>query len=535
MTTSERIGRYQILGELGRGAAGVVYRAHDPAIGRTVAIKTVRVQTHGVTVAEQVERLRREAQSAGRLSHPNIITIYDILDSEEAVYICMELVEGPTLDQVLAQRHALSRDTVLAILRQAADALDYAHQKGVIHRDVKPANLLLHEDRTVKVTDFGIAKLLAEDATATGTLMGTPTYMAPEQIQSKPVGGRADQFSLAVIAYELLTGERPYPGANVPAIVYRVCHENPLRATDFNPTLPADVNGVFGRALARDPALRFPSVRQFVMALENVLSQNPNWQPMARGSSNVAPETLQPVPTRGAGAARRRRLGPGAGVVAFLLAGLAVVAGFFWVATRPSTVVLNERSTASPAAEAAKPPAASGTEQPVEAPVAPAGTEAPPAEPESAAATETQTDAPLAAHDVSIHSEPEGATVVIDNISSFTCVTPCRLTLGTGRHTLRFERDGYRPLLRTVQSPGDSHIQAALEARSGTVMLRSTPAGATVLVDGRELPSRTPTIVTLPAGKHHVVFRREGVPDETATIEVRDGAVANLDVNWNNK
>src|SRR6202050_5384989 len=188
--------------ELGRGATGVVYRAQDPAIGRTIAIKTLRLSDFTDTTERERlrERLLRETQSAGMLSHPNIVTIYDIAEENGLAYIFMECVDGPPLEKVLnSQDPPLRGDVALTILRQTATALDYAHKKGIVHRDIKPANILIHEDGTAKITDFGVAKIVSQQMTVAGTMMGTPSYMPPEQVQGAAVNGRADQFSLAVI------------------------------------------------------------------------------------------------------------------------------------------------------------------------------------------------------------------------------------------------------------------------------------------------------------------------------------------------
>src|SRR5215470_4955052 len=210
--TVEQIGRYQILGELGRGAMGIVYKALDPAIGRTVAIKSIRL-TELTDEAERErlrERLFREAQSAGILSHPGIVTIYDIAEQDNMAYIFMEFVNGPPLEKMLKHEQTPDKETLLSIFRQVAAALDYAHKKGIVHRDIKPANIMIHEDGTAKVTDFGVAKILSQQMTLAGTMLGTPSYMSPEQVEGTSIDGKADQFALAVIAYELLTGDKPF-------------------------------------------------------------------------------------------------------------------------------------------------------------------------------------------------------------------------------------------------------------------------------------------------------------------------------------
>src|SRR5258708_447687 len=216
----QRIGRYQVVGELGRGAMGIVYRALDPSIGRTVAMKTIRLAdlTEPTERSRLRERLFREAQSAGMLSHPNIVTIYDVGEEEGVAYIAMEFVDGQTLDR-LAQTEPLTGARVLEILAQAAAALDYAHKRGIVHRDIKPANIMIHEN-SVKITDFGIARIQSQQMTHAGGILGTPSYMSPEQVQGHTIDGRADQFSLAVIPSGLRPGEQPFSRDSMTAPLY---------------------------------------------------------------------------------------------------------------------------------------------------------------------------------------------------------------------------------------------------------------------------------------------------------------------------
>ncbi len=565
MTGTQFIGRYQILGELGRGAMGIVYRAHDPAIGRTVALKTFPV---GAASAE-AQRLRREAKVTGVLSHPGIVTVYDIVEAGEAVYICMECVEGPTLESLMSSGRALAPKTVLDIIRQAAIALDYAHSKGIVHRDIKPGNLMLHQDRVVKITDFGIAKIMAEDATLTGPALGTPNYMSPEQIQMKPVGGRCDQFSLAVIAYELLTGQKPFAGYSLASIVYKACNELPPPASSCNPSLPPATDAVLDRALAKDPAARYANVVQFVYALETSLA-NSGWTPLPRGQAAGAPTVVADAAAT-TGRTTRNRVPPPksrswAGVVAFVfsLAGFSAVALAIFLLTpgggplgslRDATVdkpavtpVEGDKPSAAtgaqktPAAEEGAPPSTETTptvpapsaEMPppvAEKVASPAADESPaPASKERSAAVPP----PLTAHVFSLDSAPGGASVMFDNIPAFTCKTPCKITLAAGRHTLRAQLDGYRPLLKVIDVPGDSTLSLAMERSTGTILAKSNPPGATIVVDGREWPTPTPTVLTLPAGRHRIQFKKDGRQGEESTVDLRDGAVMNLDISWPN-
>ncbi len=283
----ERIGRYQVIGEVGRGAMGVVYRGQDPAIGRVVAIKTIRLAdlTDGNERQRMRDRLFREAQSAGILSHPNIVTIYDIAEENGLAYIFMEFVNGPSLERLLEQPEPVARDKFLTILRQTAYALDYAHGKGIVHRDIKPANIMVHDDGQAKITDFGVAKIVSQQMTQTGAMMGTPSYMSPEQVQGQAVDGRADQFALAVIAYEVFTGEKPFAADYLPTLLYRIVSEQPMAPHRLNPAIGPEVEAVLTRALAKDPRERFPTCGEFSNALMEAVGASPGWKPVRSGAS----------------------------------------------------------------------------------------------------------------------------------------------------------------------------------------------------------------------------------------------------------
>jgi serine/threonine-protein kinase len=279
---SLKFGRYVVSHELGRGGMGIVYEATDPQIGRRLAIKIINFQSF--TSAEEStalrDRLFREARSAGALSHPGIVVIYDVGEDNQMAYIAMELVDGPSLHQILASGQRLDPAQTLDILRQAAAALDHAHQCGIVHRDIKPANIMLHQKSQVKIADFGIAKITFEPKyTMTGTSMGTPDYMSPEQIEAQPTDGRSDQFSLAVVAYELLTGVTPFHGGSFAAILHRIVAGPRPSASTTNPALPPGVDEVLRRAMAQLPAERYGTCAEFVRALDVAMQPAPITQP----------------------------------------------------------------------------------------------------------------------------------------------------------------------------------------------------------------------------------------------------------------
>ena len=244
---------------------GVVYKGRDPVINRLVALKTMQLSYEVPTseLADFEKRFFREAQTAGRLSHPNIVVIYHVGDN----FIAMEFVRGDPLSAVMRSEGALPVERVLRILNQLCNVLDYAHTEGVVHRDVKPANILIAENDVVKVTDFGIAKVLSSSMTQTGKVLGTPRYMSPEQINGEQVDGRSDVFSMGVIAYELLTGQNPFPGHNITSIVLKILNESPKPASEHRPGLTSAVDAVIGKVLAKKRDERYAKAMHFYDAL----------------------------------------------------------------------------------------------------------------------------------------------------------------------------------------------------------------------------------------------------------------------------
>jgi serine/threonine protein kinase len=311
----ETLGRYQILGELGRGGCGIVYRALDPGIGRTVAIKTILADAKSASGAALRERFRREARSAGILSHPNIVTIHDFSESGDIMFIAMEFIQGQTLGDKMAESGPLPLDLVLPVVRGAADALDYAHSNNIVHRDVKPANLMLTSNGMVKVTDFGIAKMLDDEIglTSTGMVIGTAQYMSPEQIAAKPATGRSDQFSLAVIAYEMLTGQKPFQGNSWASVMHQIMSVDPPPVKQHRQDLGDEVTTVLRKALAKDPDARYASCREFAddlaYAVTGVTIQRTMPMPISEAMRQPMPpprterlaETVVMAPTGSAG------------------------------------------------------------------------------------------------------------------------------------------------------------------------------------------------------------------------------------------
>src|SRR5688572_4034288 len=256
---------------------GIVYLAKDPLIGRLVALKTIRIGAHADDdeTKEFQQRFIREAQAAGILNHPAIVTVHDIGRDEESdtSFIAMEFVEGQNLKEVLSQGRALSFEQIADIISQVADALDFAHAKGIVHRDVKPANIILLEGNRAKITDFGIAKIAsgAANLTSTGQFLGTPNYMAPEQVKGAPVDGRTDIFALGICLYECLTRRKPFGGDSLTSISYKIVHEPFPSLSEINPQIPDGYEEIISNCLAKDPTKRYQRARDMSTALRAVI------------------------------------------------------------------------------------------------------------------------------------------------------------------------------------------------------------------------------------------------------------------------
>ena len=261
-----RFGRYEVVAELGRGAMGVVYKARDPQIDRTVAVKTVALW--GQDPDEETEfrlRFMNEAQAAGRLHHAGIVAIFDVGKNpdNQTPYIVLEYVPGESLNRILAREKKLPLARALQLAEEIAEALEYAHVQGVVHRDIKPGNILVTEDGHAKIADFGIAKLNLAHFTIPGRVLGTPAYMAPEQLSGEGVDGRSDLFSLGVILYAMVTGHSPFQGNSATTVCFKVANREPVAASAFDLNLPGELDEVISRAMAKDPEQRYQSGAEF--------------------------------------------------------------------------------------------------------------------------------------------------------------------------------------------------------------------------------------------------------------------------------
>lgn len=568
----------------------MVYRSLDPTIGRTVAIKAIRLTDFADPAERQRvrERLLQEARSAGLLSHPNIITIYDVLEGEGSAFIVMEYVQGPSLGEMLRSGRLPDGNQTLRYFGQIADALDYAHRKGVIHRDIKSANILISSEHDhaglAKISDFGISKFISQDTTHSGTMIGTPNYMAPEQIQGLPVDGRSDQFSFAVVVYEMLTGTKPFRAESLATLFYQVCKQDPVRPHELNASLPAEADGVIARALAKDADGRFPSCTEFITALGEALNLSAKWQParvahpeadtmetaaaaaaVSETSSFLPPEagvreTEQPVSSEPVSTivverpseppfpplSRRTRFadeydrGGNAAVwgnrVLLILAAGAIIAALVFSLTKASSREPKAAAVTNPPAQEREPvpPATDTTPAPATEPQRsapgskPAGTE--PAPPKtSAPAQEVPAPLPVPVN-VLITSQPSGARIVIDNRSSDSCQAPCNTILAPGRHTLTAELNGFDTARRIFTVPDEKQVAVFLSQSMGILMVTTEPGGSRVTVDGKEY-GVTPITIRLPVGTHQLTIE-SGAGRHAESVQIENDQFTTRSFRW---
>src|ERR1700722_7329230 len=291
---NKKFGRYEIVGELGRGAMGIVYKARDPQIGRMVAVKTVLLRGQEPEEEEEFrKRFLGEAQAAGRLQHPGIVAIYDVGEDSENhdPYLVLEFVNGESLNRVLAREKKLPLPRALQLAQEIAEALDYAHAQGVVHRDIKPANILLNEEGRAKIADLGIAQLNLAHFTLPGRVLGTPAYMAPEQLSGEGCDCRSDLFSLGVILYAMVTGHSPFHGNSATTVCFKVVNRDPMPASALDMDLPPALDAIISRAMAKDPAKRYQRGSEFAEDVRGLRTNSMAGSTSSRALPAVAGKT----------------------------------------------------------------------------------------------------------------------------------------------------------------------------------------------------------------------------------------------------
>jgi predicted Ser/Thr protein kinase len=524
-----KAGRYQIVSELGRGSMGVVYQGFDPVIGRTVAIKTMLTEGLGPAEFEEFKaRFQREAQAAGVLTHPNIVTVYDFGEDSGVLFLAMEFLEGKSLQALVEEQGILPVETIIPMYEQVCSALDHAHMHKIVHRDVKPANIMILESGLVKMTDFGIAKMMTVGMTQAGQILGTPNYMSPEQVKGRQVDGRSDLFSLGVILYELVTGEKPFGGQNITTVIYKIINENPIPPRELDATIPLGLSYVIQKSLAKSPDERYQTCRELAEDLRNyknlggatapsatVIFRAPQFTAETAPPPGVQPARVQPPPAQAPAQAQvpvepqpvrplsvqaipPAKLQPrGTSPVVWALLALLTIGGvgggyYFFVHQKERVQVMQtaQPSAATPATQGPTTP--TGTEGTTSTTPATGTAETP-----AAGATGTQPT-----------STPPGTTTEPKREST--------------------EPQGGEQAGPPMPPSGGSRVPAAL--KTGRLVVTANVEGAKITVDGRSEPGwATPhTIPELPSGPHNVVVSREGYSDVQRSITVEGGRTATL-------
>jgi serine/threonine-protein kinase len=497
--TAKQLGRYELLEELGRGAMGVVYKARDPIIDRIVALKTIDFALTGAAAASFEERFFQEARAAGRLNHPNIVTIYDAGQADGVAYIAMEFLDGTSLRELLDEHPPLGIARAVELTGQITRGLAYAHEQGVIHRDIKPANIIVLRNRRPKITDFGIARLSEADARS-GERAGSPKYMAPEQIRADAtIDGRADLFSLGAVAYEMLTGRAPFTGAMVQEIMEQVLEVDPPRPATVNARVPPELDAIVMRMLAKQPEDRFPSARSLFRELRHLeerleerTTREAADEAEAAAAAAVAPAssdgdktlvlaTPPPAPPRAAARSRQR-------IFAFTVAA-AALAG---VALIPLRLQFSDANARRTEVAAAPPPAV------IDAVPAPASEPAPAAEPPPPPPEPVKAAPP----------PPPKRAAVREAVNA-----PAR------------------PVAQPAAPPSPPPVQAAAQPprptpappQTAKLLLTVSPWGE-VYVNGKRRGTTPPlSVLELPPGRHRLEIRNSALPPYLTDITLQAG------------
>jgi serine/threonine-protein kinase len=534
----KKIGRYDIVEELGRGAMGVVYKASDPTIGRLVALKVLSLETSAEQAGPSPQEIfMREARAAGRLTHPAIVTIHDAFEEPESKSSCivMELIPGRTLEKILLSGEALAPEKALEIAGQVAEGLEYAHKQSVIHRDLKPANILLTDEGRVKITDFGIAKIIArEGAVRTVGVMGTPSYMSPEQVSGGEVDARSDLFSLGIILYLMLTGQKPF-GGDTAAVMFKIVYEDPVAPSQLNPRLGPAHDYLVLRCLAKDRNKRYANAREFLDDLDDVQQGR-----TPRAQAIVSPAELpigeptvmmrEPVVALPEGAplpAKRRPKGIAASAcVGMVVLGAAIGVGFW---------KLRARKTALPPTS---PPAATTSAPPVPAPASAGAPAEKPAEIEAAPkprprpATQRASAATPAAASSAVASTPVAKPA---KAPAVTTPAPTRAAAGARVVQLLCKHD-FKEATLTVSSGNQVIFEGKIKGKKkgGFLGIKGGYAGTfsrtiTVPAEARELSVR---VVTAEGSVDHSKIIPASPPaGPSATLRV-EASSDRLTLNW---
>ncbi len=523
MVNYKTLGRYEILAQLGQGGMGIVLKGRDPRIDRIIALKIIKLEEMGGSMAneELLERFYIEAKAAGKLTHPNIVTIYDVGEEEGKSFMAMEFVEGKDLAEILVATGPMPFRRSANLVSQVADGLAFAHSRGIIHRDIKPGNILVEKNDHVKITDFGLARLQASGSvTQTGHAVGSPSYMSPEQVQGGKVAGHSDQFSLGVMFYELLTGKRPFEGESITTVIYKIIQEHPVPPSRLIKTLDKDADHIVLKMLQKDPADRYRSLKDVVSAIKPLLDEteiNPNLSKEVIDKRHRDAVTIDFDSSSAALAARKTKFVRFASAILLFFAAMSGV----WF------LMENEiRKVAGPLLETeiVEPQRSQQVEEPQDiTEKAPIPAVAPPT-------TKEQVSPEAVPVPAIVEKEPEPAmvsivspvkgNVFIDNTPLG--ITPMRdIEIEPGTHSLRVEAEGYMKWEKEIVAmPGKRvKVNTELVLIKGVIVISGPVLEANVYVDN-DWVGVSPMKYSIAPGPHTVRLEKPGYEPLTSTVTV---------------
>ena len=555
---------------------GVVFEASDPNLGRTVALKTIQANTIGTNPQEVTERFKNEARAVGGLSHPNIVTVFDAGEDNGVLYIAMECLQGETLEAHLTEKRTLPLEQAMSITRQVCAALDYANSKGIVHRDVKPANVMLLENGTAKITDFGLART-TEAITMTGHVVGTPHYMSPEQVRGRPVDRRSDLFSVGVMLYEMLTGERPFEGQSITTIMYKIVHENPTPPRALDSSIPPGLSAVIERALAKSPEERYQTGAELVDALDNykrIATTGVSVPPVTVATEAPLQQATQLANVQVTSPRRSRK----SWVIAFVVLAVIGLIAYGRFGKRGTSETANIQSETK-AAVTPPPPPTSPT------PASERVSSPQPSQPAAVVQKQPSVEGKATAK-LTVNSNPPTAAVFVDGKSTG-MKTPSQLQLPRGEHLVSVQMEGFKPSAAkfrvkggeelefspelTVNVPGMPNIKipkveipnvdvqklAALQkqkeirssefwqqwakaaeasARGGAlgtdlgILVRTRPDGAHIWIDGNDTGQTSPAIVPKQPGTYKLRVQLDGFEPVEKEVKVEAGKPAMVNI-----
>ncbi|VAX22329.1 Serine/threonine protein kinase [hydrothermal vent metagenome] len=522
MPEIESLGRYEIISELGRGGMGIVMKGKDPKIDRLVALKIIKFEdiADSGRIKELIERFHIEARAAGKLTHPSIVTIYDVGEQSGMSFIAMEFVEGRDLADILRKEKKMPFKRAANLIIQIAEGLAFAHERGIIHRDIKPGNILIQKNDKVKITDFGLARLQsAGSVTQTGHAVGSPLYMSPEQVQSLPMDGRSDIFSLGVMFYELVTGVKPFEADSLTGIIFKIIKDDPLPPTTFNKRLSSSAEAVIKKMMAKDPEQRYRSGGDVAGDLKRISSFPDGFGDLTGSDAAMTLDfaVSDTVSTDGAPQKSKGLLW----AIALLSIAVSVGGAWWYLQGAKRQAVLPELAVKAPEKPASDSP-------PIPERLTP---DNPPKDAKQAVATPAKPEAPepvailkgFVAIDSPIESE-----ITIDGIAvGATPITS--LELDPGKHTIEARADSFKPWKKEIKISSGKLVTltADMKLADGFLKISSLPKGALVFING-EKSGRAPVKIELAAGDHKVTIKKPGYRSFTKKIKIKSAKTAEI-------